>query len=277
MHIIIMVLLMLISTVLQLLLLDEPYWILLAIAVMMVIVWLISLPLKNTGIIDIFWGPAFIVGSLCALWLNDWQANLPNVSLVTMISLWGVRLALHIFKRSIGQPEDKRYAKWREEGGELYWLRALFTTFLLQAVMAWTILAPFNAHLLQNTFTQVSWLAWVGIAVWLFGFCYEAIADWQLAKFKNDQDNKGKLLTTGLWQYSRHPNYFGEAVVWWGLYIFSFDYGGALFFIGPLLITYSLLKFSGVTLLEDDLKDSKPGYEEYMKSTPTFLPKWLVP
>lgn len=276
-HALITLTLVLVSTVLQILWLDNTHWVFLSIAAMMAGVWLISLPLKNVAIIDIFWGLSFIVGTLAALWVFADFSNQPNLILLAMVSLWGLRLGLYILARSIGKPEDARYAAMRAEGGDLFWIRSLFMIFLLQAWMSWGILAPITAQIQSNVANTLTPVAWLGIVLWLFGLLYESIGDDQMRRFKKDPENKGKLLTTGLWRYSRHPNYFGEAVLWWGLYLFTVPYGGAWFVIGPLIITYSLLKFSGVTMLEDGLKKSKPGFEDYTRMTPAFVPSWLWP
>jgi len=242
------------------------------------VAWLISVITKNAGIIDVFWGLVFIVGAYCATLIAPHNmAVLPNTILLIMVSLWGGRLALHIFCRSHGKPEDQRYAQWREEGGRTFWIRSLFTIFLLQGWIAWAILAPVSKQLLENTNTQLTGLALFSIGVWLFGFCYQAIADYQLYKFKKDPNNQGKLLTSGLWQYSRHPNYFAEIVMWWAIYLFTISYGGIAYIIGPIIITQTIIKFSGSAMLEELLKKSKPGFDQYEQRVPEIVPSWLLP
>lgn len=274
-HGLITLLLVVISTVLQALWLDNAWMILLAGLGLMSIAWGISVPLKDVSIIDIFWGLSFMVGSVAALLLFSDFTRMVDLILLAMVSAWGLRLSLHIWMRSLGHDEDSRYAEMRAEGGERFWIKSLPRIFYLQAWMSWGIMAPLTAQYLSAHDNVLTPVAWAGLGLWLFGFLYESIADWQLTRFKKNPDNQGKLLTTGLWRYCRHPNYFGETLLWWGLYLYTVPYGGAWFVIGPIIITYSLLKFSGVTMLESGMKKRREGYEDYMRNTPSFLPSWI--
>lgn len=241
------------------------------------LVWVLSLILRDAGIIDSFWGILFVVIALCAATTTPNLLTLPGLMLLVMISVWAARLSLHIFIRGLGEPEDARYAAWREEGGDLFWLRSLFTIFLLQAWIAWAVMAPVSKVILDNTATHITPLAIVGCLIWLFGFVYQSLADYQLFKFKQDPNNRGKLLSTGLWAYSRHPNYFAEIVMWWAIFIFCLSYGGAWFIIGPIIITQTLIKFSGAWMLEELFKKTKPGFEDYQRHVPELIPSWLNP
>ncbi|MEM9304805.1 MAG: DUF1295 domain-containing protein, partial [Pseudomonadota bacterium] len=149
-----------------------------------------------------------------------------------------------------------------------------FTIFLLQAVLAWVVAAPIAGFLVAEPNASLGVLQWVGIGLFVFGFVFETVADWQLTRFKGNPDNKGKVLDSGLWGLSRHPNYFGEAVLWWGIYLFTVGLGGELFIVGPVLITWMLMKVSGVTMLEKGLEKRRPAYREYVENTPTFFPRW---
>lgn len=253
-----------------------------AILLLMILLWLVSLPLKNASIVDSFWGTGFvIIAWLVALALREtylslsYEATALSVGrswLVTaLVSLWGLRLSLHIFLRNHSQPEDFRYATWREENGPRWWWISLFKVFLLQGLLLWIIAAPIIAGQYPHNGPFPHPLDFLGILVWLTGYTFEALGDWQLARFKKDPSNRGKLLTTGLWKYTRHPNYFGDATQWWGFYLIALAAGGWWTFFAPLLMTFLLMRVSGVTLLERTLQ-TRPGYAEYMARTSAFFP-----
>jgi len=183
--------------------------------VLMTVLWLISLALKNASIVDIFWGIGFIIVTWMAFALT--QGYLPRKQLVaTLVTIWGLRLAIHIRIRNWGKPEDFRYAKWREENSRRWWWLSFFQVFLLQGILMWIISAPLLAAQTSGFPAILTPLDLLGAALCTLGLLFKSIADLQLMLFKADPANKGKLLTTGLWKYTRHPNYFGEAVVWWG-------------------------------------------------------------
>jgi steroid 5-alpha reductase family enzyme len=191
-----------------------------------------------------------------------------------MTVAWGVRLALHIGFRKRGKGEDFRYAAMREQHGAAFPLRSLFTVFLLQAALIWLIAAPVQVGQMAREPSGLTVLDLVGVAVWLLGFAFEALADRQLGTFLADPANRGKVMDRGLWRYSRHPNYFGDSLAWWGIFLVAAatPWGWTTLF-GPLLMTYFLMKVSGVPLLERALAERREGYREYMASTSAFVPR----
>ena len=237
---------------------------------LMTLLWLLSLALKNASIVDIFWGIGFIVIAWFAFTIG--QGYLPRKQWMTaLVTLWGIRLALHIGLRNWGKPEDFRYAKWREENGTRWWWISYLKVFVLQGFLMWIISMPIIAAQSSGFPAILTPLDLLGALVGLIGLLFEAVADLQLTFFKRDTSNKGKILTTGLWKYSRHPNYFGEAAVWWGIYIIALAAGAWWTVFSPILMTWLLLRVSGVAMLERTMQ-SKPGYEEYMKKTSAFFP-----
>ncbi len=252
----------------------EPYVMGLAIAVGFVtLIWLLSLVVNDSSIIDIFWGAGFVVLAIAYALITDGVLG-RQILVVTLAAVWGLRLTLHIFRRNWGNGEDPRYVAWREQSGANYWWFSYFRVFLLQGVIMWIISAPLLAGQLRDEPESVTVLDIVGVVVWLIGFAFESIGDYQLARFKADPANKGQVMRSGLWAYTRHPNYFGDACVWWGLYLIAAGtpHGWWTVF-APLLMTFLLVRVSGVAMLERSQK-KKPGYEEYVKSTSAFIP-WL--
>jgi steroid 5-alpha reductase family enzyme len=236
---------------------------------MMTVLWVLGLILKNFSIVDIFWGTGFVISNLAAYYLS--QQTIQQTFLTIIVSLWGLRLSIHIFLRNHGKPEDFRYAQWRKEIGSQWWWISFFKVFLLQGILMWIIASPILA---VQTFSNVSSLTVVnvaGIVIWGIGFFFEAVSDYQLARFKSDSQHQGKLLTSGLWRYSRHPNYFGDTIQWWGFYLFAAHSGYWWTIFSPVIMTLLLLRVSGVTLLEKTMK-TRPGYEEYIQTTNAFIP-----
>lgn len=243
------------------------------ILLLMTLLWLLSLRLKNASIIDIFWGIGFIIIAWLTLALTP-QGFFPRkLLLCALVTLWGLRLAVHIGLRNLGKPEDFRYAKWRAENGARWWWISFFKVFLLQGFLMCVISAPIVAAMTSGFPAILTPLDWLGVSLWAFGLLFESLGDAQLMSFKTNPANKGKLLTRGLWKYTRHPNYFGEAVLWWGFYVIAFTAGRWWTIFSPLLMTYLLVKVSGVVMLEQTL-ELRPGYKEYMHRTSAFFP-WL--
>lgn len=239
---------------------------------LMTFLWLVSLALKDASIVDIFWGTGFVITG----WV--YFAHTPDgfltrkLILMAIVTLWGLRLSGYIARRNIGKGEDFRYQKWREEAGAAWWWRSFFKVFLLQGVLMWLISAPLLGAQIASGRDSLSLLDGLGVLVWVIGFIFEAAGDAQLAAFKKDPANKSKLLTNGVWRYTRHPNYFGDAAQWWGFYLLALANGGWWMIFSPLLMTYFLRNVSGVTMLEKTLKNTKPGYEEYVRTTNAFFP-----
>ncbi len=237
---------------------------------LMVVMWVLSLRLRDASIVDRVWGLAFVVAAAAAALVAGW--TLPGILALALTSLWGLRLSWHIHTRNRGHPEDPRYAAWRQQHGARWPLRSLFQVFLLQGLLMWFVAAPV-LYLVTNAPDEIRPLAALGVAVWIAGILFETIADAQLKRFKADPANKGRVMDGGLWRYSRHPNYFGEAVTWWGAWLVALTYGGWWTLYGAAIITFLLLRVSGVTMLEKTLRDAKPGYREYIERTSAFVPK----
>ena len=236
-----------------------------------VTLWLVSLKLKDASIVDVYWGPGFIV--VCAAtFLVGGQGTAALVILIA-VALWGARLGLHIGIRKLGEgEEDARYQAMRRTWkGNFAW-ESLKWVFLLQAVMQFVVALPVSIGA-TTAGDAHNWLFHVGLAVFLAGLIVEAVADWQLTQFKKRRTSHEEVCDVGLWSWSRHPNYFGETVLWWGLYGMGLGAGAPWWtFIGPATITFLLLRVSGVTLLERGLKKRKPAYAEYARRTSAFIP-----
>ena len=235
------------------------------------LVWLLSLAVRNASIMDIFWGMGFIIVAWLAYTLTP-QGYLPRKQLITtLVTIWGLRLALHIGIRNMGKPEDFRYAKWRRENGARWWWFSFIQVFLLQGFLMWIISTPIIAAQTSGFPAILTPLDWIGTSLWTFGLLFESIGDLQLMRFKAQPSNKGKLLTSGLWKYTRHPNYFGEAVLWWGFYVIALAAGAWWTVFSPIVMTWLLLRVSGVAMLERTMK-TKQGYKDYIRKTNAFLP-----
>ncbi len=233
--------------------------------------WLISLPLRNASIVDPFWGAGFVL----VTWLTWWLATAsPPRSwwLLGMITAWGTRLSLFLLLRNCGHGEDRRYVAMRRYHGARFWWVSLGTVFLLQGVILWIVAQPLLVSLTLAPTTAWSLIDGLGVFLWAGGLLFESIGDWQLARFKSDPDNKGRVMDRGLWRYTRHPNYFGDACVWWGVYLVAAAGGAGWTFFSPLLMTFLLMKVSGVTLLEHDIADRRPDYAAYQARTSAFIP-----
>ena len=244
----------------------------LAILAYVTLVWLLSLPLKNSSIVEVFWGPGFVLANGVVMFLQAQAAATRQWLVTILVGVWALRLAMYIFLRNHGKGEDFRYRAWREENPNRWWWFSFFKVFLLQGVMLWIIALPLLVTQFYVAPARLVWLDYFGVALWLFGFFFEAVGDAQMFRFKSNPANRGKLMNTGLWRYTRHPNYFGEAVMWWGFFLFAAATGAYWTIISPLIITALLLKVSGVAMLEKTLENTKPGYREYQTRTNAFLP-----
>jgi steroid 5-alpha reductase family enzyme len=248
------------------------------IASLMTAVWLASLLLRNVAIIDIAWGMGFlIIGWSSWLFASDSSGDHPfqipsRWVLPGLTTLWGLRLSLYLAWRNLGKPEDKRYAAMRRKRGNSFWWQSLFIIFGLQGVLMWIVSLPVQVGIVT---ALPGWrpLHFLGLALWAVGFFFESVGDWQLAKFKSHPHNAGRVLDRGLWRYTRHPNYFGDFCVWWGLWFISVAHLHGLWtLISPALMSLLLLRVSGVTLLESTLIQEKPEYEQYVRRTSPFFP-----
>lgn len=245
----------------------------LLIMAMMSILWLFSVFLRNVSIIDLFWGAGFVLVAWF-YFLAAGEGVAARQWLVTVLAtLWGLRLSLYLAWRNWGKGEDFRYQAFRSRyGPDRYWWISFFQTFLLQGTLMWLVSAPLLGAQYTTRSEALNWLDGLAVLVWLVGFIFEAGGDWQLARYRQDPANQGKVLTSGLWRYTRHPNYFGDACVWWAFGLFSLAAGSLLPILGSLLMTVLIIRVSGVTLLERSLAATKPGYEEYVRRTSAFFP-----
>jgi steroid 5-alpha reductase family enzyme len=234
-----------------------------------VILWLISLRIRDVSIVDIFWGPGLAGVVDIAAWLG--QASGPRTSAVLLlVNLWAIRLAVHIWARHHG--EDHRYGAMRTKFGRNWWWMSLVQVFLLQAVLIWFVPSPLVAAVLFSH-VPMGWLDYAGVAVAAAALVFEALADHQLSAFRADPANKGKVMDRGLWGWSRHPNYFGEAMMWWGYFAIGFGASHMWWLLlSPLLITFLLLQVSGVSLMEETMNERRPGYAEYKRRVSAFIP-----
>lgn len=229
-----------------------------------------SLIKKRNDIADVAWGFGFVLIAWSSMLLSE-NFNFKPILTNTLVTIWGIRLAWHIHTRNRKRKEDYRYKEWREKWGKLFYIRSYFQIYILQGVFLYSILFPVlfinKANQEDFAITDI-----IGITIWLIGFCFEIIGDWQLRKFKKDPRNKGKLLTQGLWTYTRHPNYFGEVTLWWGIHILALSTrNGWITITGPLTITVLILFVSGIPLLEKKYAGQK-DFEEYKKRTSLFFP-----
>jgi steroid 5-alpha reductase family enzyme len=236
------------------------------------VLWVISLKINDASIVDYYWGLGFpVVGLLEAMVvpLNGW-----GQIFLAVVTFWALRLAWHLIARHRrSTAEDARYAAMRAAGGPNFKRNSLFYIFWLQALILWLVASPVHVALLGAHQPPLQWLFWLGIAIFSIGMTIETVADAQLARFKRNPSNQGKLLTGGLFAWCRHPNYFGESVLWWGLGMAAYALSGSvLAFAGPAMLTGLLLKVSGVPML-DTLLRSRPGYDAWVATTPAFLPR----
>ena len=243
---------------------------LVVIAVTMVALWCLSLRLKDASIVDPFWGSGFVIVAGIS-WLVNAPTSGRAVMLIILTALWGLRLSGFLLWRSTGKSEDSRYAAMRSKHGPEFWWVSLLTVFCLQGIILWFVSLPIQVTATLNS-SPLGLLDLAGVSVFCLGLFFETVGDWQLATFKSDPSNSGKVLDKGLWRYTRHPNYFGDFCVWWGIYLVAAA-GGAAWTIGsPLLMSVLLMKISGVTLLESTIADRRPEYAAYKKRTNAFFP-----
>jgi steroid 5-alpha reductase family enzyme len=216
-------------------------------------------------------GPLILLIGLTYFFTADGFAA-RRLLVVACVSLWAVRLAWHIGRRNVGHGEDFRYAAWRTQYGPRWWWFSYFKVFLLQGVIAWIVAMPLFYAITSEGPARLTLWDWAGAAIFAIGFLFETIGDEQLRQFKANPGNRGAVMNRGLWRYTRHPNYFGEAVLWWGLGMIGVAAGGWVGLVGPAIITFLLIRVSGVAMLEKTLKTTKAGYAEYIASTPAFWP-----
>ncbi len=229
------------------------------------VIWLVSLSRRDASLVDRFWGMGFVL----LAWYFWYASGRRHILSPILVTLWGLRLSVYIAWRNWGRGEDYRYQAMRAKHGDRFASVSLATVFLLQAVLLWGIATPlFATQLAEHDAT----LEVLGIGCWLVGVLFESVGDWQLARFKADPDHHGKVMDQGLWRYTRHPNYFGDMMVWWGYFAFAAAAGGWMTIYAPIAMSLLLMRVSGVVLLEKKLKETKPQYRHYIERTNAFFP-----
>jgi len=232
------------------------------------LLWFSTLKIRRADFIDIYWGPSFFFSALLIFFLNN-NFTLASYIILILVGIWGMRLGLYLFFRNIKKDEDKRYIKIRDSIGNI---GLYFITYMIQVILIGLVSLPIQILIIQNEAIDLNFISLIGVIVTFTGIIIESIADLQMSKFKAIPNNKGKLMDKGLWQFSRHPNYFGDSLFWWGIFIFSYSYtSNLLIVISPIIMTYFLMRVSGVTLLERQLRYKKEGYEEYINNTSSFI------
>jgi|SRR6056297_919615 len=232
--------------------------------------FIVSLILKRNDVADIGWGLGFVFLSLVAFFISEKSGN--RAILVNfLVTLWGIRLATHVYLRNKGKEEDYRYKKWRKDWGKWFYLRSYLQVYLLQGLFLFLISLPVLI-INKNPGELFNLLDLLGVLIWVIGFYFEVVGDHQLKEFIKNRKNKGKIMEEGLWKYTRHPNYFGEVLGWWGIWIIALSVPFGLWtIVGPIVITFLILKVSGIPMLEKRL-EQKPGFEEYKKRVSKFIP-----
>lgn len=243
-----------------------------AIAVLMVATWALSLVWRDASIVDPVWPLGFVV----VTWVTRAIADGNNVRqwvLVAMVTIWGLRLSGHLAWRKRGEPEDFRYQAMRRHYGDRFGVVSLVTVFALQGLLMWVVSIPAQLGQVRAT-PDLGVVAVIGMTLWLVGVGFESIGDAQLARFKADPRNAGQVMDQGLWRFTRHPNYFGDACVWWGIALVAAETGiGAFGLISALVMTVLLVRVSGVPMLERTMAKRRPGYSEYVARTSAFIPR----
>ena len=227
----------------------------------------ISLVNKKADIIDIYWGPSFLLSCLTLLFINK-NSSFPHLILIIIVGIWAIRLGSYLYVRNMGHPEDIRYSKMRSRYGNV---GLFFINYLIQAILITIISLPLQS-VLSAADLELNIISCLSAIMALTGITIEAVSDKQLKAFKKDTLNTGKVMNLGLWNYSRHPNYFGNSLFWWGISIYSLSLTFELIvLVSPIVMTYFLLKVSGVSMLESQIKHTKEGYKEYIDTTSAFI------
>jgi steroid 5-alpha reductase family enzyme len=247
-------------------------WTVLAVVVVLGVTFAVALRQRRHAVVDVAWGLGFAAIAVAAFLAAEGAGDgLRSALALVLTVVWGVRLAVHIALRSRGHGEDPRYVELLARAPGNPQLFALRRIYLTQGVVMWFVSLPVQVAMFERA--EANLLTWLGVLVWLVGFTFETVGDWQLTRFRNDPASKGQVLDTGLWHYTRHPNYFGDACVWWGLSLVAFSgWPGILTILSPLAMTWLLAKGTGKPLLEKDMSSRRPGYADYVRRTSGFVP-----
>ena len=249
---------------------EHPYLLSLSVILSVaVIAWLFSVIKKDVSFVDSLWSLFFLIAAAIYA-ISSQPLSVKGMLVLALVVIWSLRLSIFITARNWGEPEDYRYQTIRANNGPGFAFKSLYIVFGLQAVLAWLVALPLlPAISSSNALTAIDIAA---VVLWTVGFIFEAGGDHQLARFKSRKDSAGKVLDTGLWRYTRHPNYFGEFCMWWAFYLFAVAAGGWWIILSPLLMSFLLLKVSGVAMLEKTIGDRRPEYSEYIQKTNAFFP-----
>jgi len=235
--------------------------------------WQVSLRRRDASLVDVYWGPGFAAIAAIA-YAGAPAPGARGALLLAMTALWGLRLGAHLGWRNRGRGEDPRYAAMRRRHGERFARVSLWTVFGLQAALMWVVSLPVQVALLRPAAAGLGALDAIGAALWATGLFFESVGDWQLARFRADPASRGQVMDRGLWRYTRHPNYFGDALAWWGIFaVAASTRAGRWTLPSPMLMTFLLLRVSGVPLLERSLVRTRPGYRAYAERTSRFVPR----
>lgn len=240
-----------------------------SIVALMVVTWLISLAVTDASIVDMVWGLGFVV-AVWASFVAGGAATDRGILAAVLVTIWGLRLTGYLVWRNLGEPEDYRYRAMRRKRPESFWIVSLFQVFGLQALLMWVVATP--PVLAQSSDGELNALDFLGVAIFAFGLFFETVGDYQLARFKADPGSKGKVMDKGLWRYTRHPNYFGDFCVWWGIFLVAAAGGLWWTVFSPVVMSTLLLRVSGVALLEKTIERRRPEYAEYATRTNAFFP-----
>jgi steroid 5-alpha reductase family enzyme len=238
-----------------------------------VVTWLFSVWLADVSIVDYIWPLLSLLAVVSYAYIVG-IASCVSLVLLLMVTIWALRLSYFLIQRGHNQPEDRRYQVIRERNSPNFALKSLYLIFVFQALVAWLMSLSFVPVFVADSKNVLVWTAWhsAGVLLWLFGFIYETIADNQLNNFNRKVVADSSTLTSGLWRYCRHPNYFGEFCIWWAWFIYAIPTGSIWIIVAPLIMTYLLLKFSGVGNMESGITTRRPDYQAYIDTTNTFFP-----
>ncbi len=231
--------------------------------------WAVSVAIRNVAFVDSLWSLFFLIAAVVFA-VAAWPLSARGLLVTVLVAVWALRLSIYITARNWGEPEDYRYQKIRANNQPGFAFKSLYIVFGLQGLLAWIIAMPLMPAIMNPG--GIGLLEVMASALWLVGFAFEAGGDYQLSRFKRDASNKGRVLNSGLWRFTRHPNYFGDFCIWWAFYLFAVAAGGWWTALSPILMTFLLLKVSGVAMLEKTISDRRPDYVEYIRRTNAFFP-----
>jgi len=248
----------------------QPYLVALAtIMAVGIIAWLASIAKNNVSFVDSLWSLFFLIAAtVFAVYAQPLTAR--GLIVLLLVAAWALRLSIYITARNWGEPEDSRYQAIRANNEPGFQFKSLYIVFGLQGMLAWIIALPLLPAISADR--ALGFVDYAAISLWAIGFVFEAGGDYQLSRFKRDPDNQGKVMDSGLWRYTRHPNYFGDFCIWWAFYLFALSAGGWWSVVSPLLMSFLLLKVSGVAMLEKTIAERRPKYADYISRTNAFFP-----